>query len=64
MSTIGHLQQEDLSSVQIEHLRQFGEWVNSASFEPIRGGIERCIDDDLAKKVNPLLLELGTTALV
>jgi hypothetical protein len=59
-----HLQQDILSSEQVEHLRQFGEWLQTACFESKREGIELCVDNDLAKKVDPLLLKLGTKTLV
>ena len=64
MSAMGHLQQEALPSAQVESLREFGEWLKSAKFESKGGGIELCVDKDLAKKVDPLLLVLGTKALV
>jgi hypothetical protein len=59
-----HLQQQSLSSEQAEHLRQFGEWLKTACFQSKGEGIELCVDNDLAKKVDPLLLKLGTKTLV
>lgn len=64
MSGANHFQRDLLSSEHAEHLRQFGEWLQAAHFKVKGGGIELCIDNDLAKKVDPLLLKLGVMALV
>ena len=66
MSTLGHLEQKNLSVKQIESLLQLGEMLKlpTTRFQSQGGGAELCTDESLTEKINQLLLDLDIENLV
>ncbi|KAL3423394.1 hypothetical protein PVAG01_05141 [Phlyctema vagabunda] len=58
-----HLQQSQLGSAIVMLLERFGDWLETAHFEDVGGGSQRCVDMDLRQNLDFLLPELGISTL-
>jgi hypothetical protein len=64
MSNIGHLQQNQLGASAVKKLQEFGEWLYTAKFQDMGGGLQRCVDPELQGKMEPVIEILEISSLV